>query len=768
MIYPKFFNNYKSSKQILSFIILCLLWLIFPENACSQEYQLENFKYLESKGKIPEDFTKLSLEKYKIDIDKDHISEQDNYKLRKTKKQFLLESNYIIDEILLSGKILFNDPLSVYINNIADELLKDFHELRSSLRFYVTKSPSVNAFATDQGIIFVNLGLIAQVEDEAQLAFVLAHEIIHYVKKHGMEYYIEKEDIIRGKGNYKRLSMDEQLFAMHHRSKEMENEADKAGFLDFYLKSNYSLESILGIFDVLQYAYLPFDDIVFTRNFFESSYLKFPDSYYLEEIQPISGDDDYDDSKSTHPNIIKRRTSLIELMYKHSNEDRKDFIQSREDFFKIRDLARFEAIRQYIINTDYGNAIYNSYLLLAEHPDNKFLEKSIATSLYSIAIYKNDGLLYDVLTKYQKVEGESQQLYYFLHQLSKDEISVLALQYCWNMKKKYPNERYFQLICDDLIRIMVNDQKISLSRFSDNINDTVSNNYTPIPDSLLTSKYERIRKKRIEQEEANDDFLKYAFVEAFKDPTFKEKFEYYDLQKKGKEYNNIEGYTYDNTIDDYNEWSGLDSDEEDKVKQRTLGLDNIIILDPIFIKLDERKRKSYKFIDSELSLKKFYDKIINNANIAQLDVILIDSKSFHSGDIIKYNEFSLLHDWFAEKYNHEEISILQSEYDISKPIFEKYKTPHIALTGIISSREWKPNKFGVLFWTLMIPYALPWSLHYAITPDYSTSYFFILINSETGENELTVFRSYNNNDRIDILNSILYDTFLQIKKEPKK
>jgi len=73
----------------------------------------------------------------------------------------------------MSGRVLFGDPVSEYVNTVADKLLENEPELRSKLRFYCLKSNVTNAFATNQGMIFVTLGLIAQLENEAQLAQVL-------------------------------------------------------------------------------------------------------------------------------------------------------------------------------------------------------------------------------------------------------------------------------------------------------------------------------------------------------------------------------------------------------------------------------------------------------------------------------------------------------------------------------------------------------------------------------------------------------------------
>ena len=55
--------------------------------------------------------------------------------------------------------------------------------------FGILKDEGVNAFATPGGYIFVTRGLLRTVENEAQLAGVLAHEISHVNHQHAINHY---------------------------------------------------------------------------------------------------------------------------------------------------------------------------------------------------------------------------------------------------------------------------------------------------------------------------------------------------------------------------------------------------------------------------------------------------------------------------------------------------------------------------------------------------------------------------------------------------
>ncbi len=145
-------------------------------------------KIISSQGTIPQEFLTPSSIKYKQTIEEYERNQRnkDDFKTKKGKEEFYLASNFNIDDLLQSGYALFNDELGKYANEVMNQLpISDELKKRKNPRIYIVNSNDVNAFATDQGIIFVTLGLLANVETEAQLAFILAHEISHIEEDHG-------------------------------------------------------------------------------------------------------------------------------------------------------------------------------------------------------------------------------------------------------------------------------------------------------------------------------------------------------------------------------------------------------------------------------------------------------------------------------------------------------------------------------------------------------------------------------------------------------
>lgn len=86
-----------------------------------------------------------------------------------------------------------DDNLARYVDGIGQKVLANSHlrrpetppEYRSlEFHFRVLDSPVVNAFALPGGYVYVTRGLLAHLENEAQLAVVLGHEIGHVAGRH--------------------------------------------------------------------------------------------------------------------------------------------------------------------------------------------------------------------------------------------------------------------------------------------------------------------------------------------------------------------------------------------------------------------------------------------------------------------------------------------------------------------------------------------------------------------------------------------------------
>jgi predicted Zn-dependent protease len=89
---------------------------------------------------------------------------------------------------LLGAAPLVADPrLQRYINHVGRWLAAQTERPDLPWQFGVLDSPNVNAFAVPGGTIFITRGLLEKMRNEAELAGVLGHEIVHVLRKHHLK-----------------------------------------------------------------------------------------------------------------------------------------------------------------------------------------------------------------------------------------------------------------------------------------------------------------------------------------------------------------------------------------------------------------------------------------------------------------------------------------------------------------------------------------------------------------------------------------------------
>lgn len=84
----------------------------------------------------------------------------------------------------------YEDPeLIRYIDGLGQKMAAISHRPNLPFTFRVLDSPVVNAFAVPGGFVYVTRGILAYMNDEAELAGVLGHEIGHVTARHTAQQY---------------------------------------------------------------------------------------------------------------------------------------------------------------------------------------------------------------------------------------------------------------------------------------------------------------------------------------------------------------------------------------------------------------------------------------------------------------------------------------------------------------------------------------------------------------------------------------------------
>lgn len=143
----------------------------------------------------------------------------------------------IHQELLNSKQISLykNQQVVDYVTEIGERLVPYSTRPDLEYKFFVVNDDSINAFATMGGYVYVNTGLIETAANEAELASVISHEIVHIAEKHALQ---QMKTQARNQGILAATGLDSsqivQLGVMialdYPHSRNDENEADTLGF----------------------------------------------------------------------------------------------------------------------------------------------------------------------------------------------------------------------------------------------------------------------------------------------------------------------------------------------------------------------------------------------------------------------------------------------------------------------------------------------------------------------------------------------------------
>lgn len=413
---------------------------------CNAQQEIENFSILKAEAPIPN----ILLEPLEKRYEKNLRKLENQIKNKKDLKEFSLSTAYTVDYFASQGQVIFNDSISKYLEDIAAYLLKDQPELAEELQIFTLKSDIPNAFATPQGLIFFTSGLIAQMESEAELAFIMAHEISHYTEKHALKFQLDLDENIEEDENLNSRNRQRNknlIKSIHKFKKKQELDADEKG-IKLFAKSDYDFDAIENAFYVLMYSYLPIEDKKFDKSILQCGHLNIPDTILYEEYNEITAVEDYDDSEHTHPNIKTRIEESRAIIEEFDNENRKEFKISKDRFYKSRNLARFSLINNYLADKNYIRAIYHLNMVKRDMPANKFLTISELKAFYGMATLFNAEETEICFDFQGNDEGEISYLYNYFNALSKEGMNVLAASKVMHAHKMFPEDEEIKLYFD--------------------------------------------------------------------------------------------------------------------------------------------------------------------------------------------------------------------------------------------------------------------------------------------------------------------------------
>lgn len=733
-------------------------WIGTFSNLMAQE-DFNHYQPLCNKGPVPKDFSNSTLNKIKQD------NQADLKSLTPRRKQFFVEQiNYSIDEILYSGNVTFGDTVSRYLQKLGDKLIAGNEDLEGKLRFYVYNSTDANAFSTRQGIVFVTTGLIAQLTTEAQLAFVLSHEIIHFEEHHVLELYeyATKE---------KFYSYNERARFLSNYSRENELEADRLA-VKMVHNAGYKPTEINKTFDVLLYSYLPFEEMRFDKTYFNTAEMYIPEMYFDFKRTEISAKFKYNDYLMSHPNLAKRKEQVTEQVSKFKDWDKNMLYEDSSCFFYIRDVARFEYVLNKVYDEEPVEALYAIYILEKTHPGSAFLANCKSQAWLDVmksVVQKRKPGYYGILPrkKTRYYEGQISILNQFVNVLPKNGKLAVGLRVIYDAYQKDTTNLIARKSLETAIQLLVKSEEFDLDKFSNrnyaetlvylNEKKKAANSGEKLPADEL-DKYAVIENQSKGMTDGYEidstKFYMYGIADIIRDSSFLIKFKHYAkkstlLEKRNDEFNLM-------TDSEQLDLEYLKYDEA-----AHLEIDSMLLFQPaIFETTRSSEINVYKtFKTRDLMMKEVRD----NASDLNIHVKSLSLQRLDTLNAEDWNNYAFLQRSLTRAINDHEndyfvldlpdLNRIQKLYGAEKLLFLEYQ------------HAYAPDLYfgNVLLFTVLLPVGLVYFPIEILSGHYSDWQFYVL-DLKTGE--LVLNRTYYANEPSTkhFIGSRLYGMFHQLKQ----
>jgi len=103
-----------------------------------------------------------------------------------------------------------NVPAQNYVNYVGNLVAEASNAYDVPFKFFILDQAGVNAYACPGGVIFVTKGALQAMQNEAELACFLGHEITHVVQRHGMKEMEKRKVMIKADNAFAELDQETQ------------------------------------------------------------------------------------------------------------------------------------------------------------------------------------------------------------------------------------------------------------------------------------------------------------------------------------------------------------------------------------------------------------------------------------------------------------------------------------------------------------------------------------------------------------------------------
>ncbi|MDH4472428.1 MAG: M48 family metallopeptidase [Fluviicola sp.] len=309
--------------------------------------------------------------------------------------------------LIKSDKAILSGPLFDSVNIIFTQILASNHELDQSSKLVLFRHCVFNAFTLGDNIIFVNIGLLTRLSNKEQLAFVIAHELSHNLRKHSQQKIltnVRRQTDTQLNDEINRIQRQEygqvtalnelllpSIYAEREQSRLHEFEADSLG-LECYRAAGYSPALAFNLFEIMQVA----DHLYETELLPVFSLLKIDSlgtiAQRYKRYSPVSSlgtfaeeEDEYEPYLRSHPYEAERTNALLRQL---GVDEIDTIVLADTAYMRMRYLADGEMIHSSIADGNFSEGIYFALRMQQHYPQDLYPKAALACMFNLLSFYK--------------------------------------------------------------------------------------------------------------------------------------------------------------------------------------------------------------------------------------------------------------------------------------------------------------------------------------------------------------------------------------------
>ncbi len=745
-------------KVLLFFIVFPLFGLALK--AQSLDFDLTS---LRSEGTI----TIETIKRSGTQSDQLQMSSKKKQSNSQTRSEALLVNNsFLIDQLLQSGAVIFNDTVSNYLNEIAQKLLANSPSLSKKLKFYIVKTNHTNAFATERGAIFIPIGLYGKQKSESELAFTLACQIANYKNNRFFNSKVLTQPAKEQNINLKEILFLKNIYTEEEKAAAEKEAAEllKIATIDFR-GDRFNSEEAISLVD-------KFERMLLDTAFMKKVHLIDLSANLLKinnETNKAAKGSFTSNSKNQE---LSESISIRQQKEKQEGQTNRSVEGSDETFLYCLDLVKFEQLILHTINRNYAIGLLENYYLQKKYPNNIFLKENMAYIMYAISRYKSYYSYY-IFRKNKKWLNEYNQSVQIFNNFTSEELSSIVVKQLYLLNKEHKGNDYLNILLEEALRTQIHKNETPLSYyFKKQQKDSIVNKYNELKaidpyKGIDTSKYGISRyelyqlQAKIKRTQKRLDrmikFDRFIFTDLLDDPKFKTIY-----QKISNE---------ENYFDLLNNSSESKSSKSKKEIRKTLnqgqslGAQHLIMVDVSYHSISKKGTINSSIEKLKESQEELRESTYNIAQTLDLKTTYLYRSDTNKNLTNQLNDIDRLQNWIDELNSHKKVQILPYSIQFTAGLKSTYGTEYFAWIDVIKKKSKRKLKISHIALSTVSIFGLPLYIGSLFTAKTTTEFRAVIGNIKTGKAILEADYSQNGIFNNDFVKSHTYNTLLQLKRK---